>query len=83
MLSAGESCPDCGCAPGSLHDLGCLKERCPFCDGQLPLCECIFDVLQLNERTIVEEFVDHTEEPLKSILDRWEAALNAKGRIPW
>jgi len=79
------NCPDCDAEPGALHDPFCLRERCPFCSQQLPTCDCIFDVLKLNaaERTAVEEYVDDSVEPLRSILERWSVALEKKGRIPW
>jgi len=36
-----------------------------------------------EERAIVEEFADDSVEPLKSICERWFAAVERKGRIPW
>lgn len=85
MIGVEGPCPDCGTRVGQLHDLGCLKERCPFCLGQLPLCDCIYGVLALNpeERMVVEEFIDHMEEPLHGIMLRWRSALKCKGRIPF
>ena len=85
-LSDFEStCPDCGAQSSALHDLFCLKESCPFCDGQLATCDCIYDVLALNdtERKAKEEYVDDSIEPLRSIMDRWKLALNKKGRVPY
>lgn len=78
-------CPECGASPNQLHEPFCLKECCPFCDGQLCTCDCIFDVLKLSERerVAVEEYVDDTIEPLKTICERWFAALEDKGRVPW
>jgi hypothetical protein len=29
------ACPDCGAAPGELHEPGCDVEQCPYCGGQL------------------------------------------------
>jgi hypothetical protein len=48
-------------------------------------CECIFEVLSLStdERTAVEEYEDDSAEPLRGICDRWCAAVEAKGRIPY
>ena len=78
-------CSDCNVAEGELHALFCTKEPCPFCTGQLAACGCIFRVLDLNdaERESVEQYVDDTIEPLRSITKRWETVLNAKGRIPF
>ena len=80
-----QPCSDCRATTGQLHDLGCLKERCPFCLGQLPLCDCIYDVLALNpeEQKVVEGFIDDMEEPLHGIMMRWHAALARKGRFPF
>lgn len=79
------TCPDCDAADGALHDLFCLKERCPFCGWQLAGCGCIHEVLCLNEaeREAVDEYVDDDVEPLRSIMERWKDALNLKGRIPF
>ncbi|QDT52740.1 hypothetical protein Pan44_07520 [Caulifigura coniformis] len=79
------NCPDCDAARDALHEPFCLKERCPFCGQQLPTCDCIFEVLSLSddERQLVEEYEDDSVDPLKSICERWFAALEAKGRIPW
>ena len=77
--------PDCGCAPGELHDLFCTKERCPFCGGQLVTCQCNRTVLDLSheKRTALDEYVDDSVEPLKSVVERWKEALEDKGRVPW
>jgi hypothetical protein len=78
-------CRNCGAAVGELHDPFCASELCPFCGDFISTCECIFDVLALNaaEREIVEAYEDDSVEPLRSICDRWSAAVNAKGRIPY
>ena len=68
-----------------LHDFFCLKERCPFCHGQLATCDCIYEVLGLSpeERRAVEEYENDSVEPLEGIMERWKLALNEKGRIPY
>jgi hypothetical protein len=78
-------CHDCGVAEGQLHALFCTKERCPWCGGQLASCQCILDVLNLDDeqRKVVAEYVDDSVEPLRGIIKRWEEALEHKGRIPF
>lgn len=78
-------CPDCGCQPGELHELFCLKERCPFCGAQLAGCGCIKRVLQLSvdEQDLVDTYEDDSQEPLRGIIRKWERTLQRKGRIPY
>lgn len=82
---AEENRPDCGCEAGKLHELYCLKERCPFCGNQLVSCGCMKAVLQLSqdEQEVVDAYEDDSEEPLRSIVLRWEKALQRKGRTPY
>jgi len=70
---------------GAPHEPFCLKERCPFCGGQLVTCGCISTVLNLNaeEQKAVDEYIDDEVEPLRSVMARWKAALNKKGRVPF
>lgn len=78
-------CNDCGCSQGELHELFCIKERCPFCLGQLVTCGCISKVLDLTieEQQALDDYIDDEEEPLRSINKRWVKALNKKGRVPF
>jgi len=39
-MTASNSCPDCGTAPGDLHRPDCDVERCPRCLQQLATCDC-------------------------------------------
>lgn len=80
-----DECRNCGAKPGDLHDPFCASELCPFCGDFISTCDCIFEVLHLNddERQLVEEFEDDSVEPLKSICERWSASVEAKGRIPY
>jgi hypothetical protein len=75
----------CDAAPGELHERFCTRERCPFCGGQLASCDCIKTVLNLSASEIaaVDEYVDDSVDPLRSIVDRWIRALDEKGRVPW
>ncbi len=78
-----DECRSCGAAIGTLHNPFCNRELCPFCRDLITTCECIFQVLELSqaERGIVEAFKDDSVDPLRSICDRWFAAVEAKGRI--
>lgn len=78
-------CEDCRAKKGELHEMFCTKERCPFCGEQLVSCGCIHKVLNLTskESKAVDEYIDDTVEPLKSINIRWITALNKKGRVPF
>jgi hypothetical protein len=80
-----KTCDECGCGEGELHDIFCLRERCPFCGDQLVGCGCISKVLKLTaeEQEALDEYLDDEEEPLKGINERWVAALEAKGRVPF
>ena len=80
-----KTCPDCGVRTGELHDLFCLKERCPFCGGQLASCDCIRNVLKLSdsERQALDKCIDDSVPPLSDVMQRWRDALASKGRIPF
>lgn len=79
------TCDDCGCNKGLLHELFCLRERCPFCGQQLASCGCISEVLQLSpeEQQAVDDYIDDSIEPLLGINQRWVSALHRKGRVPF
>ena len=83
--TASRMCSDCQCKIGELHELFCTKELCPFCHSQLAACGCIHKELNLTpeESEAVDEYIDDFEEPLKSIVSRWEKAVIKKGRIPF
>jgi hypothetical protein len=81
----GEPCRSCGAAGGQLHELFCNRELCPFCGDFITTCDCIFEVLELSdtERVVVEEYIDDSVEPLRSINARWRQAVEAKGSVPF
>ena len=83
--SMPDSCDECGTPIGKLHEIFCIRERCPFCGSQLVSCGCISRILRLNdlEQNALDEYIDDTLEPLKSINDRWIKALHEKGRVPF
>jgi hypothetical protein len=64
-------CPACAVASGDYHHLGCPVEICPWCDGQLNICNCRFEQLGVDEITNENE------------IDRLEVLLNDKGRVPF
>ena len=45
----------------------------------------LFAVLKPSEeeRQAIEEYIDDSVEPLRGVMDRWEEALNRKGRVPY
>ena len=79
-----QPCDDCGAELGELHELFCTRERCPFCGGQLVSCGCISSVLSLTpeEKHALDEYLDDSVDPLKTINERWVEALISKGRVP-
>ena len=80
-----DTCPTCGTLIGQFHEPFCSRELCPFCGDFITTCDCIFKVLSLtdDERKVVEEYEDDWVQPLRGICDRWRAAVEAKGRVPY
>ncbi len=81
-------CGDCGCEEGTLHEFLCLKERCPFCGGQLATCECAYEALQLADSRKWTQETDYLppdtyDDGLNHAqLDEWRAICEDKGRFP-
>jgi len=46
----------CGASEGELHELGCEREHCPFCGGQLVSCGCDVELLKASNRV---PFIDY------------------------
>ncbi|MBI4671773.1 MAG: hypothetical protein HY741_08920 [Chloroflexi bacterium] len=82
-------CGDCGVREGEFHVLGCDMEDCPFCGQQLISCDCCYDLLGLFDIKKYDASTAHLPpEIYKDGLtdeqaEKWEAMLNAKGRIPF
>ena len=76
-------CHECNVEEGALHELFCPQEECPFCLDQLAGCECIKSVLTLTpeECQVVDEYLDDSIEPLRTIISRWQHALEKMGRV--
>ena len=64
-------CLVCAVDDGELHRLGCPVEVCPWCGGQLTKCNCRFS----------EAGIDRLASEAQ--LEKFIAALEAKGRIPF
>jgi hypothetical protein len=45
-----DSCGYCGAKEGDFHDIFCDYERCPFCNGQLAGCGCVYDWLKIRDK---------------------------------
>jgi hypothetical protein len=71
----GNDCPSCGASSGSLHELGCDIEQCPFCGMQLLSCACIFRLAGVDPDRASEMKVEDLVESL--------AKLDLQGRLPW
>jgi hypothetical protein len=80
-----DTCPSCGTTVGQPHEPFCNRELCPFCGDFITTCDCIFEVLSLTDEEceLVEQFEDDSVQPLRGICDRWRAAVEAKGRVPY
>ena len=45
-------CGDCGRKTGEYHMENCDIERCPFCELQLLMCECVKKIETLGDGTV-------------------------------
>lgn len=79
-----EKCPGCGVGEGHLHEGGCDKEICPFCNCQLLFCGCWEEKLTALGFEIPEAKDDELEIELPPEWEqKWQDMLNAKGLIPF
>lgn len=74
------TCHDCGVHEGQTHEYGCDMERCPFCNGQLISCSCIYEQLDLDCSFGSEIYETG---PSREQVDAFVALLADKGRIPY
>ena len=72
-----KTCSDCGVSEGSLHELGCFREECPFCGGTLASCGC------LEEHIDVSKYPDDGDYYPIAVDRKWAAILKKKGRSPF
>ncbi len=77
-------CSDCEAAVGELHELFCLKERCPFCGHQLATCGCISTVLELDADDARPSKSTRMTRPNRSgaLSARWKAAMQTERAHP-
>lgn len=85
-----KTCPGCGAPEGSLHNRGCLKEKCPFCFGQLVCCSCIYVHFGYKPQPLAaghptmglpKEVFDNGLPDDQ--VDEWDALVTRHGRIPF
>jgi hypothetical protein len=82
-MSGKMECGECGAGAGRHHVLGCPKERCPFCRGQLAFCSCQQTQVGLSdERASQARPVGYRDEENRLAM-LWKEVLEKKGRIPW
>lgn len=75
-----KNCHDCNCREGELHHYDCDMERCPFCGGQLIICDCCYKLLNIDAPPGTWAYKHGlTDEQEK----QWIRMLEEKGRIPW
>lgn len=71
------TCFECGCREGQIHERGCEMEPCPFCDSdQLIACFCLYEQLGIED-------LPEDDDGWDEMFARWDAVLDAKGRIPY
>jgi hypothetical protein len=83
------TCRDCGATEGALHDLGCGMERCPFCGGQLIICDCCYTLTGLYDPQRYGPETAHLPEAVyaeglpEPQTTQWLGMLDARGRVPY
>ena len=75
-----KSCHDCGTKEGEIHDYCCDMERCPFCGGQLLICNCVYKKLNIDCSPGTDVYENGITEEQQ---EQWINILKEKGRIPY
>lgn len=70
LARARRQCGDCGVKAGRLHHLGCHRQRCPACRGQLISCGCVREENEFEFPTRLELSDAPVWAPLEAVA-RW------------
>ena len=80
---------ECGAEEGQLHDFGCHREICPFCEASFAEgCGCQYDLLGLRSRLHSPQREGLSGQVFEGGLSpeqdaRWKTILEARGRLPF
>jgi hypothetical protein len=82
-------CGDCKVREGELHLIGCDKECCPFCGGQLVTCNCEYKYLKLYSKKKYTSKTCYLSARVyyrgisEKQNEKWQNILEIKGRRPY
>jgi hypothetical protein len=83
------TCRICDAEEGELHNFfWCILEICPFCGGNLCLCDCIYDMCGLRSARYQEKHAFLSREvwrngPPNEICEEFKTMVLHKGRVPY